>query len=79
MLAGLGVTGYYMVRNEPWLRGVFSIAQPVDLWFGIQPISAGLFGVGVGLVVMVIVSWLTPAVSPTARELVQYIRYPKAD
>ncbi|HEY2927654.1 sodium:solute symporter family protein [Piscinibacter sp.] len=79
MLAGLGVAGYYMARNEPWLRGVFAIAQPVDLWFGIQPISAGLFGVGVGLVVIVIVSWLTPAASPASRDLVQYIRYPKVD
>jgi cation/acetate symporter len=61
------------------LRGVFAIAQPVDLWFGIQPISAGLFGVGVGLVVIVIVSWLTPAASPASRDLVQYIRYPKVD
>jgi len=78
MLAGLGVAGYYMVRNEPWLRGVFSIAQPVDLWFGIQPISAGVFGVGVGLVVMVIVSWLTPKPRLASRELVQYIRYPNA-
>jgi cation/acetate symporter len=77
MLAGLGVAGYYMVRNEPWLRAVFSITRPVDLWFGIQPISAGLFGVAAGLAVMLIVSLLTPAASPASRELMQYIRYPK--
>ena len=56
MLAGLGVALYYMVRNEPWLRGLFSIVGEPTLWFGIQPISAGLFGVPAGAAVLVAVS-----------------------
>src|SRR5690606_584038 len=43
IIAGLGVTLYYMVMNQPWLRDVFGIVSPVDLWWGIQPISAGIF------------------------------------
>jgi len=29
------------------------------LWFGIQPISAGVFGVPCGLLVTLVVSWIT--------------------
>ena len=79
MTAGLGVTGYYMARNEPWLRSVFGMTQPLDLWFGIQPIAAGLFGVVAGLAVMVVVSLLTPAPPAQARALVNHIRYPNAE
>jgi cation/acetate symporter len=78
MAAGLGLTTYYMVRNEPWLRGVFEIAAPVRLWFGIQPISAGVFGVALGFVVMVVVSLLTPNAQPQARAFLDRVRYPNA-
>jgi cation/acetate symporter len=47
MVAGLGVTAYYMVTTQVWLRGVFGVTSPVQLWWDIQPISAGLFGVPV--------------------------------
>jgi cation/acetate symporter len=76
MLAGLGVTMYYMISNQPWLRSVFNITQPVDLWFGILPISAGVFGVPVGFAVIIIVSLFTPAPSPDTQELVEHVRYP---
>ncbi|TAG14747.1 MAG: aminotransferase class I/II-fold pyridoxal phosphate-dependent enzyme, partial [Rhodobacterales bacterium] len=49
MVAGLGITVYYMVVNQAWLRGIFGVTQPVDLWFGILPISAGVFGVPLGV------------------------------
>ena len=75
MLTGLGVTFYYMVLTEPWLRGVFGVKAPVDLWFGILPISAGIFGVPVGFAVIVVVSLLTPP-STAAHRLVDDIRYP---
>ena len=48
MIAGLGVTCYYMVTTQPWLRGIFGVTSPVELWWGIQPISAGVFGVPLG-------------------------------
>ena len=79
MVAGLALALYYMVRNEPWLRGVSGIAAPVDLWFGIAPISAGAFGVPLGFAVIVVVSLLTPAPTAEARALVRQLRYPQAD
>ncbi|MEY2617377.1 MAG: Cation/acetate symporter ActP, partial [Pseudomonadota bacterium] len=76
MIAGLGITAYYMVMNQPWLRGVFGVTSPVDLWWGIQPISAGVFGVPVGFAVAILVSLVTPAPSQKIQELVEHVRYP---
>jgi len=77
MLAGLGVTLYYMAMNQRWLRQVFGVTEPVDLWWGIQPISAGLFGVPVGFVVIVLISLFRPPPSPRVQALVEYVRYPR--
>ncbi|MFN3860900.1 MAG: VC_2705 family sodium/solute symporter [Roseateles sp.] len=74
--AGLGITFYYMVTTQPWLRGVFGVTSPVELWWGIQPISAGLFGVPLGFAVIIIVSLLTPAPKKETQELVEHVRYP---
>jgi cation/acetate symporter len=76
MVSGLGVTSYYMFTTQPWLRATFGITSPIELWWGIEPISAGLFGVPVGFAVIFLVSLVTPAPSPKAQELVEYIRYP---
>ena len=63
MVAGLGITFYYMVTTQPWLRGIFGVTSPVQLWWDIQPISAGLFGVPIGFAVIILVSLVTPAPS----------------
>jgi cation/acetate symporter len=76
MIAGLGITFYYMVTTQPWLRGVFGVTSPIELWWGIQPISAGLFGVPLGFAVIIIVSLLTPAPKQETQELVEHVRYP---
>ncbi|MDP1968523.1 MAG: cation acetate symporter, partial [Burkholderiaceae bacterium] len=76
MACGLGITFYYMVMNQPWLRGVFGVTSPVDLWFGIQPISAGVFGVPLGFFVIIVVSMMTTAPSARIQELVEHVRYP---
>lgn len=76
MVSGLGVTSYYMFTTQPWLRATFGITSPVQLWWGIDPISAGLFGVPVGFAVIVLVSLVTPPPSQKAQDLVEYIRYP---
>jgi cation/acetate symporter len=78
MLSGVSVTFYYMVTTQPWLRGVFGVTSPVadNIWWGIQPISAGVFGVPVGLAVIIIVSLLTPAPKREVQELVEHVRYP---
>jgi cation/acetate symporter len=76
MIAGLGITVYYMVMNQPWLRGIFGVTSPVDLWFGILPISAGVFGVPVGIATIILVSLATPEPSKKVQELVDHVRYP---
>jgi len=76
MVAGMSITIYYMVMNQVWLRGVFDITSPVDLWFGIQPISAGVFGMPLGMAVIILVSLVTPAPSRKIQELVEHVRYP---
>jgi cation/acetate symporter len=76
MIAGLGITMYYMVTTQPWLRGVFGITSPIELWWGILPISAGVFGVPLGFAVIILVSLLTPAPSARIQELVEHVRYP---
>ncbi len=76
MIAGLGVTSYYMVTTQPWLREVFGITSPIQLWWDILPISAGVFGVPVGFAVTILVSLVTPPPSAKAQELVEYVRYP---
>ncbi len=76
MIAGLGVTFYYMATTQPWLRGVFGVTSPVELWWGIQPISAGVFGVPIGFAVIILVSLFTPAPKKEVQELVEHVRYP---
>jgi cation/acetate symporter len=76
MVAGLGITLYYMITTQAWMRGIFGVTSPVELWFGILPISAGVFGVPLGFAVIIIVSLLTKAPSPHTQELVEHVRYP---
>jgi cation/acetate symporter len=76
MIGGLGITFYYMVTTQVWLRGVFGITSPIELWYGIQPISAGIFGVPLGFALIIIVSLLTPAPRKDIQDLVDHVRYP---
>ena len=76
MVGGLGVTFYYMVTTQPWMRGIFGVTSPIELWWGIQPISAGVFGVPLGFALIIIVSLLTPAPRREIQELVEHVRYP---
>jgi cation/acetate symporter len=52
------------------------VTSPVELWWGIAPISAGIFGVPVGIALIVIVSLITPAPRKDIQELVDHVRYP---
>lgn len=58
MMTGLFLTLYYMVINIAAVRTLLSL-NGSGLWFDIEPVSAGVFGVAAGLVVTVIVSWMT--------------------
>jgi cation/acetate symporter len=79
MVAGLAVTAYYMVQNEPWLRTLFGVTSPPSLWFGISPISAGVFGMGIGAVVLVVVSLLTPRPRTESRAFTRGLRIPASE
>lgn len=79
MLAGLCMTIFYMVQTQPWLRELVlnvSRSEPIELWWGIQPIAAGVFGAPVAFVVIVLVSWLTPKQGEMTDRLVEYLREP---
>jgi cation/acetate symporter len=51
-------------------------AQTMANWFGVRNISAALFGLPVGFVVMLVVSYLTPAPSREMQALIDEIRRP---
>jgi cation/acetate symporter len=82
MLLGFGTTFYYMTKTQVWLREVFYGINknlpvlPTDLWWDIQPISAGVFGVPIGFAVIFLVSLVTPTPSRATQALVEHIRYP---
>lgn len=62
MVAGLGLTVYYMLINTASVRSALSLSlSDSGLWFGILPVSAGVFGILAGLSVIVVVSLLTRA------------------
>jgi cation/acetate symporter len=78
MIAGLGITFYYMATTQPWLRSVFGVTGSIadNTWWGISAISAGLWGVPLGFIVIIVVSLLTPAPDKETQELVEHVRYP---
>ncbi len=80
MLAGLSLTLYYMATTYPGLRTFFRVTTPIadNTWWGILPISSGVFGVALGFVVIVVVSLLTRAPSTAMNALVEDLRYPKS-
>src|SRR5258706_16174069 len=71
MLAGLGVCMYYMYTTYPFFGGVAA-----NQWFNMNPISAGVFGVPIGIITIFVVSLLTPEPSKQVQELVDHVRYP---
>jgi len=76
MVGGLGITIYYMVTTQPWMRGVFGVTSPIELWYGIAPISAGVFGVPLGFALIILVSLVTPAPKKEVQDLIDHVRYP---
>ena len=71
MLAGLGVCMYYMVITYPFFGGV-----PANEWFAIKPIAAGVFGMPIGFIGVIIGSLLSRAPSLEIQQLVDHVRYP---
>ena len=66
MLGGLGVAVVYMLMNAQLFRAFWGMPPGQVLWFGIQPVSAGVFGVPVGAAATLLVSLLTrPSAAPS--------------
>jgi cation/acetate symporter len=77
MLAGFGTCLYYIATRFPFFQGVFGLnTADWPLWFGIQPISSGVYGVPVGFIVLVLVSLATEAPDRETIKLVDFLRYP---
>jgi cation/acetate symporter len=79
MASGAGITFFYMATTQPWLREMFfgtPRAVPATLWWDINPISAGIFGIPLGFVVIILVSMVTKAPSEDVQRLVDDVRYP---
>jgi cation/acetate symporter len=55
MLTGLAVTSYYLVINQAGVRQALGLVGN-GLWLGIQPVSAGIFGVSAGLAATLLLS-----------------------
>ncbi|MGC3963578.1 MAG: cation acetate symporter [Rhodocyclaceae bacterium] len=71
MVAGLSITLYYAVRTHPFFGG-----SQAEAWFGVQPISSGVFGVAAGFIALIVVSLLTQAPGERAQQFVSSIREP---
>jgi cation/acetate symporter len=85
MVAGLGISFYYMVKTHPWMYSLFHEGTltpeilKANTWWDIAPISAGIFGVPVGFAVIIIVSLLTKEPEKEVQELVENVRFPSFD
>ncbi|BCB28757.1 cation acetate symporter [Sulfurimicrobium lacus] len=73
MLAGLGVCMYYMYTTYPFF-GVNAAK-----WWDIEPIAAGIFGIPVGILGVILGSLISPAPSKDIQELVDHVRYPNLE
>jgi cation/acetate symporter len=74
MVAGLGICMYYMYTTYPFFGGVAA-----NQWFGMTPITAGVFGVPIGIITIIVVSLLTPEPERKVQELVEHVRYPNLE
>jgi cation/acetate symporter len=80
MLAGMSVCLWYMATNLPLLRGIFGVTRPLAdcHWWGVDAVSAGVFGVPLGALVMVVVSLLTARPTAEQDQLIDLMRFPRA-
>ena len=73
MSLGLGICAYYMYITYPF----FGVNAPK--WWDINPISAGIFGIPLGFLGVIVGSLISPAPSKEVQELVDHVRYPSLE
>jgi cation/acetate symporter len=66
MLLGLGVTLSYMLFNAASVRALLNLQPMAGMVWGIQPMSAGILGVPVGFLAILLGSWAWPHASTVA-------------
>jgi cation/acetate symporter len=71
IISGFVMCVYYMLHTNPSFGG-----SAANQWFHIAPISAGVFGVPVGIAALVVVSLLTPPPDESTIALIDHIRTP---
>jgi cation/acetate symporter len=78
MLSGIAVCLGYMAYNLPILRNLLGVTRPlVDCqWWGVDAVSAAVFGVPVGALVMMGVSLLGAAPSAAQHRFIDRMRVP---
>jgi cation/acetate symporter len=54
MLSGLLVTSFYIAINHPWIQMTLQLQPSETIWFGLDPVCAGVFGVPAGLLLGVL-------------------------
>jgi cation/acetate symporter len=69
MGSGLMISMYYIFTNHPWIQLKLNLAAHQTSWFGLEPFSAGVFGVPTGLALGVIGSLLWPHRSSPVKPL----------
>lgn len=58
MVSGLGLALYYIVSNHPWVHMRLGLLPSQTLWWGLEPVCAGVFAVPLGLLCGWVGSWL---------------------
>ena len=77
MLVGFGMATYYIVTRYPFFQDTLGLNPDAwPLWWGIEPISAGIFAIPAGFIALVLVSLLTPPPPEDALALVERLRLP---
>jgi len=71
IIIGFVTCVFYMLNTHPIFGG-----SPLNQWWHIAPISAGVFGVPAGILSIIIVSLMTPTPDQNTQNLVDYIREP---
>jgi cation/acetate symporter len=79
IIAGFGVTLFYLIGTQYGFDFAKGTGDEMAEWFGVKNISAALFGLPVGFIVMYGVSLMTKAPSPEMQAMIDEIRKPRGD
>ncbi|MFM2119902.1 MAG: hypothetical protein RL722_1370 [Pseudomonadota bacterium] len=81
MLVGMGLCLYYMVTTHPALRQALGVQRPLEecLWWGVNPMAAGVFAVPAGALALIVVSLLGPPGEVREQAIMDRLRLPGPD